>query len=331
MLLLVFAGTLTSGVGRAQQATPPPAPATTPDDAEDVDAPALIVSANTSPEERKKEAWKILSAAAGDKHSHVKIQALAAIGMLNCPEAEKMIADALNDSDVDVRTAAVLAAGQSGDRNLTTQLRNLLDDKHPQVVFTSAMTLWQMGDRSGEDILMSVVDGDRSTSPTLLKGTEHKLNKDLHNPKLLARLGLMQGAAMMLGPFGFGITAYEYIHKSGGNVARVSAIEAIAQDKTEPIHRELMAALTDDDSLVRAASAKALVDYHNDDTSNALYPLLGDPKYPVRLTAAAAYLRTTGTPGPPSVELSGTTQPKGKRKVKTVRTRPIAGSPVPMP
>jgi hypothetical protein len=30
----------------------------------------------------------------------------------------------------------------------------------------------------------------------------------------------------------------------------------------------------------------------------AVYALFADPKYPVRLTAAATYLRTTGTPGP---------------------------------
>jgi hypothetical protein len=32
----------------------------------------------------------------------------------------------------------------------------------------------------------------------------------------------------------------------------------------------------------------------------AVYALLADSKQPVRLTAAAAYLRTTGVPGPPA-------------------------------
>ena len=77
-----------------------------------------------------------------------------------------MITDAMGDPDVDVRTAAVLAAGETKDRNLTTPLRNMLDDKEPQVDFTAAMTLWKMGDKSGEDILMSVVDGDRSANAT---------------------------------------------------------------------------------------------------------------------------------------------------------------------
>jgi len=57
---------------------------------------------------------------------------------------------------------------------------------------------------------------------------------------------------------------------------------------------------------VRAAAAKALVDYRDTATSTALYPLFADKvnpllaekMLPVRLTAAAAYLRTTGVPGP---------------------------------
>jgi hypothetical protein len=160
------------------------------------------------------------------------------------------------------------------------------------------MTLWKMGDKSGEDILTAVVDGERSAGPNLINGTKHKISRDLHDPAMLARLGALQGASMLLGPFGFGITAFEYIHKNGGDLSRVSAIEQISQEKTEPIHKELLAALADKDPTVRAASAKALVDYRDKPTSLAIYKLFVDPKYPVRLTSAAAYLRTTGTPGP---------------------------------
>jgi HEAT repeat protein len=218
--------------------------------------------------------------------------------LLRCPRSAKMIADVMTDPDVDIRTAAALAAGQTGDPNLTTNLRNLLDDKEPQVAFTAAMTLWKMGDKSGEDILMAVVDAERSAGPTMVHGTKHKIDKDLHDPKMLAKLGVMQGASMFLGPFGYGITAFEFIHQSGGDLTRVAAIEQISQEKTDPIHKELLAALADKDPAVRAEAAKALAGYHDKATSMAIYPLFADKKYPVRLTAAAAYLRTTGTPGP---------------------------------
>jgi hypothetical protein len=265
----------------------------------DEDLPATKLPANSTTAQRIDTAWSILTEASGDsKRDQTRIQALAALGMLRTPHTAKLITAAMQDSNLDVRTAAALAAEQTGDRNLTTPMRNLLDDKEPQVVFATAMALWRMHDRSGEDILIAVANGDRSVNPSLMHGAKHKIDNDLHDPGKLARLGAMQGASMLLGPFGFGITAIQFMHQSGGDLARASAIETIAQEHTPPVHNELLAALADKDPAVRAAAAKGLVDYRDPATSSALYTLFADPKYPVRLTAAAAYLRTTGTPGP---------------------------------
>ena len=264
------------------------------------EAPPSALPANATPQQRIGAAWKLLEDAEADaKKPQTRILGLAALSMLRGPRAEKMITDAMKDPDVDVRSAAAVAAGQTKDRNLTTPLRNLLDDKEPQVSFTAAMTLWKMGDKSGEDILMSIAEGDRATNPSLMHGTEHKINRDLHDPGKLAKLGATQGAYMLLGPFGYGITAFQFIHQNGGNVARASAIESLAQEHIEPVHKALIDALDDKDATVRAAAAKGLVMYRDSATQKAVYALLEDPKQPVRLTAAAAYLRTTGTPGPP--------------------------------
>jgi HEAT repeat protein len=292
------------------------------------EGPAATLPAASTPEARNREAWSILSDSMDDaKHPQTRIQALAALGLLRSQRSEKMIVDAMADPDVDVRTAAVLAAGQTKDRNLTTPLRNMLDDKEPQVDFTAATTLWKMNDKSGEDILMAVVAGERSANPTLMHGTEHKIDKDVHDPAKMAKLGAIQGAAMLLGPFGFGITAFEFIRQNGGDLARVSAIEQISQEKTEPIYRELVDALADKDLTVRAAAAKALTDYHDNRTSMAVYKLFVDPKIPVRLTAAAAYLRTTGTPGPSEVKPAADEAPE-KRTTKHLAapgfTKPLA-------
>jgi HEAT repeat protein len=282
--------------GQAQNAAAKPSSS----DVSDIDAPVLSLSPTATAGQRTDAAWKILTDAANDaKRTQTRIQALAALSLLRSPRSTKMIADAMLEPDLDVRTAAALAAGQTKDRNLTTNLRNLLDDKEPQVAFTAAMTLWKMNDKSGEDILMAVVDGDRHAGPTMMHGTEHKIDKDLHNPAMLTRMGVMQGASMFLGPFGYGITAFEFIHQSGGDLTRVAAIEQVSQEKTDPIHKELEDALADKDPAVRAAAAKALADYRDQTTSDAIYLLFADKKYPVRLTAAAAYLRTTGVPGPP--------------------------------
>jgi hypothetical protein len=256
-------------------------------------------------------AWSMLtSAVTNAKHTQHRIQALAAIGTLGAsPRAEKILTTAMDDPDLDVRTAAILAAGQSHDRNLIAALRRRLNDPEPQVAFTAATTLWQRNDRSGEDILLAVVDGERNASGGLLHGTMHTANEALHNPSTLARIGILQGASMLLGPFGFGISAYEYMHKNGGDIARALAIEQIAQEKTTPIRTTLTAALDDKDPTVRAAAAKALGAYRERSVAKALSVLFDDPKLPVRLTAAAAYLRATGAaPGVP-IARSGTNTP----------------------
>jgi HEAT repeat protein len=317
---------MTMGVARAQDGSSKQAPAA-PADAQVAgdEGTASTLPVAKTPEERERQAWKMLDDALADaKHPQTQIQALAAAGLLRTPRSEKMITDAMANPDVDVRTAAVLAAGQTKDRNLTTPIRNMLDDKEPQVVYTAAMTLWKMNDKSGEDILMSVADGDRSASASMMHGTEHKINRDLHDPAKLARLGAMQGAYMLLGPFGFGITAFEFIHQSGGDLTRAAAIEDISQEKTDPIHKELIAALADKDLAVRAAAAKGLMEYHDQPTQTAVYALLADAKQPVRLTAAAAYLRTTGVPGPGPALAGAETRRKGRRLTTPVSDKPVA-------
>jgi len=262
----------------------------------DADTPPPIAKPDhDSPSVDIDTAWSLLtSAISGDpKHTQPRIQALAALGLIgSSPRAAKMIDDAMKDPDVDVRTAAVLSTLPSKSRSFIMPLRALLDDKEPQVAVAAASTLWKMGDHSGEDILAAVADGERKATAGLIDSTRHTITTDLHNPSTIARIGALQGASMLLGPFGFGITAYEYIHKNGGDSARPLAIDLLAQQKTKPIHDELIAALGDKDLGVRAAAAKALSDYHDKATSAAIANLLYDPKPPVRLTAAAAYLRS---------------------------------------
>ena len=245
--------------------------------------------------ENSREAWEMLTTAAGDaKHPDIPIQALAALGTLGSnARAAALIVAAMKDPDVDVRTAAVLAAGQTKNRNLTTNLRTMLDDKEPQVAFAAATTLWKMNDHSGEDILLAIVNGDRRATAGLKDSTLHTMSRDLHSPSTLARIGALQGASMLLGPFGIGITAYEYMRKNGGNSGRVVALEQLAQEKTSIVRSALIAALADKDPSVRAAAAKELGTYHDKAVSEALLLVFNDPKRPVRLTAAAAYLHST--------------------------------------
>jgi HEAT repeat protein len=309
LLTAVFAGTLSVCLAArswAQNPAPPPSQKSdqkssdqkspTPDDDTDIaptDRLQRTVAENTS------EAWEMITTALRDpKHSDVRTQALAALGTLgNNPRGEKLITSAMKDPDFDVRTASILAAGQTKDRNLTTPIRQMLNDEEPQVAFAAATTLWKMNDHSGEDILVAVVNGDRKATATLKDSTKHTISKDLHSPSTLARIAALQGASLLLGPFGFGVGAYEYMHKNGVDTSRVTAVEQISEEKLNPIRSTLIAALNDKDPAVRAAAAKALgTTYHDKEISDALLPIFDDSKRPVRLTAAAAYISATSNP-----------------------------------
>ncbi len=271
-----------------------------------IDPDAQIVTAEPPPKtpaELKEAAWTMLQNAVNDqKHPDQRTQALAALGLLgNAPHGLKLITDTMHDKDLDIRSAAALAAGDTKAVPIATPLRALLDDKEPPVAFSAAVALAKMKDYSGEDILMAVADGDRTTALGRVSGAEHDMNKNLHHPAGVAKFAAMQGAGMLLGPFGYGITAYEYLRKNGGDSARVTAVELIALNHTNPIRDELLAALVDKDPGVRLASAKALREYHEPAVSAAIGKVFDDEKPPVRLTAAAAYLVSTGeAPGLPN-------------------------------
>ena len=264
------------------------------------DPDAAIVTADDHPKSRAElvtEAWKLLEdALADDKHAETRIQGLAALGTMGSDaRAGKMIVAAYEDKDVDVRTAAVLATGETRNHALIPQMKKLLNDPEPLVAFTTASTLWKMGDHAGEDLLVAVVDGDRKASANLIHGSMHEANKELHDPAALAKIGAMQGASMLLGPFGFGITAFEYIKRNGGGDSpRVTAIEEISQSHTPATRRELLGAVTDKDPGVRAAAAKGLRSFRDAEVNHALAMLFMDPKKPVRFSGAAAYLISAG-------------------------------------
>ena len=298
----------------------PPASQSSDASTQDNDTPAGAYDpGHATPEDDTRQAWSILTDAAADKHSLVRVQALAALGNIGDARSAKLILDAMDDPDLDVRTAAALAAGTSHQPSLVARMHGLLDDKEPQVAFAAATTLWKLKDHSGEDILMAVAAGDRKADATFVNGTMHTMNKDFHNPSTIARVGALQGASLLLGPFGFGITAYEAMRRNGGSSARVGAIEQLSQDHSDVIRRQLMGALGDKDLTVRAAAAKALGDFRQPDVASALANLFIDPKPPVRYTAAAAYLHVTqplpaATPAPSSEAKPATPKTSTKKK-----------------
>lgn len=123
-----------------------------------------------------------------------------------------------------------------------------------------------------------------------MHGAKNDMNKELHDPQAMATMGATTGASILLGPFGFGVKAFQYMLKSGSDPARAAAIDLIAESRAPGIQAELIDALKDKDPGVRAAAAKALGQRHDPSAMKPIGALLNDPKLPVRLFAAAAFI-----------------------------------------
>jgi HEAT repeat protein len=285
-----------------------PRPAAVGNGSQSVSASAASTVAQTAaetPAEAIKRCWQSLTDSVQDaKHTETRTQALNALSSLGwSAHADGLIATAMKDPNLDVRTAAILAAGKTKSHSLIEPVRRLLDDAEPQVVFAAATTLWkQFADKSGEDILAAIAAGDRKANPSLIHGAEHDISRTLHSPSALEKIGLVTGAGLVLGPFGFSISAVEYARNNGGDSARIQAIDLLAEDKTEGVRDQMKSALDDKDPGVRAAAVRVLGNFHRSHDSKAIATLLTDPKLPVRLAAAAAYIdclnssAKTGTP-----------------------------------
>jgi HEAT repeat protein len=263
-------------------------------------ADGRIVTSSSAPQEQEEpgvktatvsvdSAWSMLIAAT-HKSTQGHIVALAALGTMGSnPRAASLIREGMNDPDLDVRTAAILAAGQTQNRALIPALRERLQDPEPQAVFSAAVTLWKMHDRDGQEILKAIATGDRKAKPGLVHGAKNDMNHELHDPAALATMGATEGASLLLGPFGFGIRAVEYMRKSGGDPARATAINLLAE-RHVAMRSDLIESLSDKDAAVRAAAARALGESHDPSDRKPLGELFSDARLPVRLTSAAAYI-----------------------------------------
>ena len=278
--------------------------ATTPDKAQakqdqTSQAAAAVVPSDETPSARLDRCWHLINDNLNDtKNIDKRTEAMNALSeMPTNPRALDMIAAAMKDPDIDVRTAAVLAAGKTKAPRLLPPLRKLLNDPEPQVVFAAATTLWKdYKDHSGEDILATVASGDRKANPSLMHGADNDMQHTMHSPSELAKIGITTGAGLLLGPFGFGVSAIEYIRKNGDS-ARVQSLNLLADLKTPGVREEFIDCLSDKDPGVRAAAVMNLGKLHSPAYGPKIAPLVDDDKLPVRLSAAAAYINSlSGAP-----------------------------------
>lgn len=302
LLIFISAGIVLSPAVAQDPTTPPVQQQTVPQVAVPPPAARDTQQNGQTFEPNAIRAWSIITDAAGPgRPAHDRIEAMAALGTMGSDErAARLIEEGFTAKDYDVRVAAVLAAGQTKNTNLVPALQRVLDDDNAQVAYTAAITLWKMHDYSGQDLLIAVATGDKKAAPGLIKSEKHKAAKDLHSPKTMAMIGVNQASGYFLGPFGVGLKAIEMVDKNSGAAPRAAAIDQLALQHTDAVHDVLVQGLTDDEPAVRAASAKGLGRWQDENTAKLVAPMFGDNHLAVRLTAAAAYLRAVNhIPTPP--------------------------------
>jgi HEAT repeat protein len=248
-------------------------------------------------------AWSRLEdAVTGTKNTDTRVAAISALSILGGQQrAERLVGNCLHDPDIDVRLAAIVAAGElmkNGSANVfSNELRNQLNDQDPKVVFTTASTLWKLDDPSGEDILLAVAEGERSGNYNFWKDSTHQANRTLHSPVALMKIAAQQSVVILVPPVGIGMGAYNYLKGPGGVSPQITAIYQIGKERTNPAKIALIEATRTKDPGARLSAAEALGNYRGEDVTAALRALMNDGKENVRLTANAAYIRQTTTPG----------------------------------
>jgi HEAT repeat protein len=242
-------------------------------------------------------AWDLLNTAVSATKIQVqqaRLDAIAALGTLgDFPHAVDLLREAQKDQDRYIRLAAVAAMGASKKTVFIPDLKRALDDSAAEVSFAAAVGLWKMNDRSGESILNAVVAGDRKAKQGAVGAEKHQADEDLHSPSKLALIGAEQGAYVILGPFGYGLSAIRR-GKENAASARTIAVTLLAEDKSAATEKTFVDALDDPDPAIRTA-ARALGDYHSKEVLDALGDGFYDSKPQVRLMAAASYIRAAHT------------------------------------
>ena len=239
-------------------------------------------------------AWDILKRDLGDASADKRKQAVLAVGSIGAtPDVIDILNGSLRDKDVVVRKTAAALIGDVKYRQCIPTLQAALDDT-PEVAVQAAKSLWIMGDRSGRRIIEAVYTGQEKGGPGFIEGAMRDAKSKLHNPMYLFTTGVNEASGALLGPFSMGIIAAEDALKDSGAPGRALAVNMLAEDCTSYVATLMDWSLeNDNNTFVRAATAKALGRCGNVSTIPKLMLLLADNNNGVRDMAAASVVKLT--------------------------------------
>jgi HEAT repeat protein len=237
-------------------------------------------------------AWDLLSNAASNRSSVMRVQAVVATSVIGLqPRAVLLLEHACTDSAEEVRSAAAQQLGEIKSTHSIPVLTSLLDDSSPAVAYVAAQALWKMKNNNGRKLIAAVLAGEGRTDSGAMHDMMHDAQGKLHDRAGLVKMGVNQGAGMLLGPFAFPLGFAEDLFKDKGAPSRVLSAGLLATDNDPSTLTDLESALHDKSPAVRAAAAKALSERGITAAISKLEPLLSDKNPGARLIAAAAIVR----------------------------------------
>lgn len=204
----------------------------------------------------------------------------------------------LKDKDVQVRLAAIAGLLDWKSPLSLPALRRALDDPVPEVSFAAAKALYALHDPAGEGALLAIVSRESKPASSFLTQQTRDALRMLHTPRATFMMGVKEGLGFVPLPgFGEGMASLRGLLSDPGVSGRAVATLLLGSDKDPKTLAALRQALSDKDWSVRAAAIHSLALRNDPAVEEDLAPLMADKHPPVRLRAAAAWLRLEAVRG----------------------------------
>ncbi len=239
-------------------------------------------------------AWTVLHGGAASKSADQRQATMRVLRLIPGNAAALSLAEqGLKDKDGETRGAAALSLGAMDSKTAIPSLLAAANtDMEGSVVMAAAKSLIQLGDEQGYAVYYAILTGKRKSGEGLIGSQKEQLQELLDHPEQMENMAFEQGMGFV--PFGgIGLQAFQTIHanKTKGLLVKATAIKILAKDPDPVTTKALVAATSNKAWVIRAAAFDALARRGDARLLRDVTPGLNDPKYQVRLTAAAAMIR----------------------------------------
>jgi HEAT repeat protein len=240
-----------------------------------------------------KQARDILDEGLKNKNPDTRKQAVLALSLAGLRDPfPSLLVSMLDDKDVPVREATIASLLDLRNDRTIDALHKALNDDVPEVSFAAARALMALGDPDGKEALFSILSGETKASSSFIAKQKREAMRMMHTPKTMFMFALIHGSAFAPIPgLGAGVASMQGLLSDPGVSGRATAALLLETEKDEKTLQALREALSDKDWSVRAAGVHALALRNDPALEPDFVSLLEDKSEPVRLRAAAGYLR----------------------------------------